>query len=110
MTAAMMSPPPEEGPDPLAPEHVTPLVVYLAGPEAEGVNGEVFVVHGGVIAVLEPPRLREVFHAAEHGSADGMWTPEAVRGALDPYRDRAPEVGFFCGDTMELATETIGFL
>jgi len=71
--------------------------------------GEVFVVHGGVIAVLEPPRVREVFHAAGHGSADGMWTLDAVRDALDPYRDRAPEVGFFCGDTMALATETIGF-
>jgi len=109
MTAAMMSPAPADGPDPLAPEHVAPLVVYLSGPAAEAVNGEVFVVHGGVIAVLEPPRVREVFRAAEHGSADGMWTPEAVRGALEGYRDRAPEVGFFCGDTMELATETIGF-
>jgi NAD(P)-dependent dehydrogenase (short-subunit alcohol dehydrogenase family) len=109
MTAAMMSPPPAEGPDPIAPEHVTPLVVYLASPAAERLNGEVFVVHGGVIAVLEPPRVREVFHAAGHGSADGMWTLDAVRDALDPYRDRAPEVGFFCGDTMELATETIGF-
>jgi NAD(P)-dependent dehydrogenase (short-subunit alcohol dehydrogenase family) len=109
MTAAMMSPPPDEGPDPIAPEHVTPLVVYLSGPAAEAFNGEVFVVHGGVIAVLEPPRVREVFRAAEHGSADGMWTPEAVRGALADYRERAPEVGFFCGDTMELATETIGF-
>jgi 3-oxoacyl-[acyl-carrier protein] reductase len=109
MTAAMMSPPPAEGPDPIAPEHVAPLVVYLAGPEAEAFNGEVFVVHGGVIAVLEPPRVREVFRAAEHGSADGMWTPAAVQAALADYRDRAPEVGFFCGDTMELATETIGF-
>jgi NAD(P)-dependent dehydrogenase (short-subunit alcohol dehydrogenase family) len=109
MTAAMMSPAPAEGPDPIAPEHVAPLVVYLAGPAAAGLNGEVFVVHGGVIAVLEPPRVREVFRAGEHGSADGMWTLDAVRGALDPYRDRAPEVGFFCGDTMALATETIGF-
>src|SRR5256714_1821138 len=49
MTAAMMSPPPDEGPDPIAPEHVTPLVVYLASPAAERLNGEVFVVHGGVI-------------------------------------------------------------
>ena len=109
MTAAMMSPAPDEGPDPIAPEHVAPLVVYLAGPAAERLNGEVFVVHGGVIAVLEPPRVREVFRAGEHGSADGMWTLDAVRGALGPYRDRAPEVGFFCGDTMALATETIGF-
>jgi NAD(P)-dependent dehydrogenase (short-subunit alcohol dehydrogenase family) len=109
MTAAMMSPPPPDGPDPLAPEHVAPLVVYLSGPAAETINGEVFVVHGGVIAVLEPPRVREVFLAAEHGSADGMWTPEAVRGALAGYRDRAPAVGFLCEDTMKLAAETIGF-
>ena len=35
MVAGMMSPPPDDGPDPIAPEHVTPLVTYLAGPAAE---------------------------------------------------------------------------
>ena len=43
-----MGPPPAGSVDPLAPEHVAPLVVYLASPAGEAINGEVFVVHGGV--------------------------------------------------------------
>ena len=80
MTAGLMGPPPAAGAvDPLAPEHVAPLVVYLASPAAETINGEVFAVHGGVAAVLEPPRIRETFQAA---SSDGMWTLESVHEAL----------------------------
>src|SRR6266513_489034 len=72
MTAGLMGPPPPGAAvDPLDPRHVTPLVVYLASPGAAGINGEVFVVHGGVAAVMEPPRIRAAFLAAEHGSADG---------------------------------------
>src|ERR1700677_5010245 len=45
MLAGLMSPPPDDGsPDPIAAEHVTPLVTYLASPAAERINGEVFVV------------------------------------------------------------------
>ena len=107
MTAELMGPPPSDGVDPLAPEHVAPLVVYLASPAAERINGEVFVVHGGVAAVMEPPTIRTVFHAS---SPDGMWTLESVHAALSPaFGDRAPAVGFLCEDTLTLATETIGF-
>jgi hypothetical protein len=113
MTVDLMGAPPEGEVDPLAPEHVAPLVVYLAGPAGGGINGEVFVVHGGVVAVLEPPRIRATFLAADHGSADGMWTLEAVRRALDPVYpglDSAPPAaGFASEDTMALAAETIGF-
>jgi NAD(P)-dependent dehydrogenase (short-subunit alcohol dehydrogenase family) len=113
MTADLMGAAPEGAVDPLAPEHVAPLVVYLASPAADGVNGEVFVVHGGVAAVMEPPRVRATFLAAEHGSADGMWTLDAVRRALDPVFPAAapggPPAGFACEDTLTLATETIGF-
>ena len=106
MTAELMGPAPD-GVDPLAPEHVAPLVVYLASPAAETINGEVFVVHGGVAAVMDPPRIRTVFRAA---SPDGMWTLESVHAALSPaFGDRAPSVGFLCEDTLALATETIGF-
>src|SRR6267154_1074793 len=84
MTAELMGPAPAGAVDPLAPEHVAPLVVYLASPAAEAINGEVFVVHGGVAAVMEPPRIRETFLAAEHGSADGMWTLDSVHRALGP--------------------------
>jgi NAD(P)-dependent dehydrogenase (short-subunit alcohol dehydrogenase family) len=107
MTAELMGPPPAGAVDPLAPEHVAPLVVYLAGPAAEPINGEVFVVHGGVAAVLDPPRIRATFRA---DSADGMWTLDAVHQALGPAFASGPGgAGFMCEDTLALATETIGF-
>jgi 3-oxoacyl-[acyl-carrier protein] reductase len=110
MTVDLMGAAPDAAVDPLAPEHVTPLVVYLASPAAEGINGEVFVVHGGVAAVMEPPRIRTVFLAAEHGSADGMWSLDAVRSALGPMSEGDASVaGFACEDTVALADETIGF-
>jgi 3-oxoacyl-[acyl-carrier protein] reductase len=108
MLAGLVSAPPADGPDPLAPEHVAPLVTYLAGPAAERINGEVFVVHGGVAAVLSPPSVRAVFHA---GTPDGMWTLASVHEAIGPeFADQSPDFpGFACTETMALAAETIGF-
>jgi 3-oxoacyl-[acyl-carrier protein] reductase len=103
MTADLMGPPPDGSVDPLAPEHVAPLVVYLASPAAEAINGEVFVVHGGVAAVMEPPRIRAVFRS---DAPDGMWTLESVGQALAGW---SSGTGFMCEDTLALATETIGF-
>jgi len=116
MTADLMGAAPGATVDPLAAEHVAPLVVYLAGPAAAGINGEVFVVHGGVAAVMDPPRIRATVRAAGHGSPDGMWTLDSVHRALGPLfpgQDSAdiapPQAGFACEDTLALATETIGF-
>jgi 3-oxoacyl-[acyl-carrier protein] reductase len=108
MVAGIMSPPPDDGPDPIAPEHVTPLVTYLASPAAERINGEVFVVHGGVAAVMNPPSIRAVFHA---DTPDGMWTLPAVHEALAAeFAGQSPDSpGFACTETVSLATETIGF-
>jgi 3-oxoacyl-[acyl-carrier protein] reductase len=48
-----------------------------------------------------------VFHA---DTPNGMWTLDSVHSALGPaFGDMAPSVGFLCEDTLELATETIGF-
>jgi hypothetical protein len=66
---------------------------------------------------MAPPRIRATFQAAEHGSADGMWTLDAVHAALGPaFGDSpaggpagGPAPGFACEDTIALATETIGF-
>ena len=89
MVAGMMSPPPDDGPDPIAPEHVTPLVTYLASPAAERINGEVFIVHGGVAAVMNPPSIRAVFHA---DTPDGLWTLPAVHEALaGEFADHSPD-------------------
>ena len=108
MLAGLVSPAPADGPDPLAPEHVAPLVTYLASPAAERINGEVFVVHGGVAAVMNPPSVRAVFRA---DTPDGMWTLPAVHHALDgAFRGNSPDSpGFACTETMDLASETIGF-
>lgn len=110
MTADLMGQAPSGQVDPLAPEHVAPLVSYLASPAAAGINGEVFVVHGGIAAVLEPPKLRTVFRAAEHGSPDGMWSHDSIAAALAPAFDGAGEAaGFACEATLPLADQTIGF-
>src|SRR5262252_3425595 len=118
MTADLMGAPPGDTVDPLAAAHVAPLVVYLSSPAAAGINGEVFVVHGGVAAVMDPPRIRATVLAAGHGSADGMWTLDSVHRALAPVfgtepaegpPGEAPPAGFACEDTLTLATETIGF-
>jgi NAD(P)-dependent dehydrogenase (short-subunit alcohol dehydrogenase family) len=109
MTADLMGDAPAAGPDPLAPEYVAPLVTYLASEAAENINGEVFVVHGGVVAVMGPPTVRATFQASEHGSADGMWTLDAISGALAGFETGPSGAGFLCEDTLALATETIGF-
>jgi NAD(P)-dependent dehydrogenase (short-subunit alcohol dehydrogenase family) len=109
MTADLMEPAPEDGPDPMDPRYVAPLVTYLVSPAAAAINGEVFVVHGGVAAVMAPPTVRTTFRADEHGSADGMWTLDAIAGALAGFETGPPGAGFACEDTMALASDTIGF-
>ncbi len=110
MTADLMGAAPEGATDPLDARHVAPLVVYLSGPAAAGITGEVFVVHGGVAAVMEPPRVRAVFVASDHGSADGMWSLGAVASALAPMAAAGPpSAGFASEDTLALAAGTIGF-
>jgi 3-oxoacyl-[acyl-carrier protein] reductase len=109
MTGDLMGAAPDTGPDPLAAEYVAPLVSYLASPAAAGINGEVFVVHGGVAAVMAPPRIMTTFLAKDHGSADGMWSLDSIASALDGFATGASGAGFLCEDTLSLATETIGF-
>jgi len=109
MTAALMGAAPADRPDPLDPQYVAPLVTYLSSPAAGNINGEVFIVHGGVAAVMAPPAVRTTFLAKEHGSADGMWTLDAVASALAGFETGPADAGFLCEDTLALASETIGF-
>ncbi|MDT0201432.1 3-oxoacyl-ACP reductase [Nocardioides sp. AE5] len=53
-----------EAVDPYSPDHVAPLVAYLASPDADGINGQVFVVYGGMVALLAPPVVEQRFDAA----------------------------------------------
>lgn len=59
MTEGVFGAPPAEGTDPLSVSHVAPFVAYLASPAAERITGQVFVVHGGMVALLAPPRIEQ---------------------------------------------------
>ena len=65
MTAEAFGPPPD-GPDPYAPEHVAPVVVWLASPAAQHVSGQLFVVYGGKVGLMAAPSLA------------GTWSTEAL--------------------------------
>ncbi|GGT26701.1 3-oxoacyl-ACP reductase [Streptomyces purpureus] len=83
--------------DPLAPEHVSPLVGYLVSPAAAKVNGQVLVVHGGMVAIVERPRV-----AAKFDTAKEAFTYEELDGVLTPYYDARPANETFA------ATEVLG--
>ena len=109
MTGDLMGAAPAAGPDPLDARYVAPLVTYLSSPAAANINGEVFIVHGGVAAVMAPPTVKSTFLAKDHGSADGMWTLDAIASALAGFETGPAGAGFASEDTLALASETIGF-
>jgi NAD(P)-dependent dehydrogenase (short-subunit alcohol dehydrogenase family) len=90
MTEPVYGPAPADGPDPLGVEHVTPLVTYLASPAAEPINGQVFFVHGGLVAVLAPPTVAARFDASQAAWADG----ELAKALGDHFADHTPDQVF----------------
>jgi len=70
---------PEEGFDVFAPEHVTPLVSYLASPDAANISGNVFIVWGKSIAVLGYPKRDGEF------SVEDAWTVEKVSAEIGAF-------------------------
>ncbi|MEU7059367.1 3-oxoacyl-ACP reductase [Streptomyces sp. NPDC046197] len=88
---------PDEGLDPLAPEHVAPLVGYLASPAAARINGQLLVVHGGMVAVVERPRV-----AAKFDSKQDTFTHDELDALLTPHYAERPE-----GETFA-AVEVLG--
>ncbi|WP_261718208.1 3-oxoacyl-ACP reductase [Streptomyces sp. FZ201] len=88
----------EGGLDPLAPEHVAPLVGYLASPAAARVNGQLLVVHGGMVAVVERPRVRARFDSRQE-----TFTYDELDAVLTKhYADRPPGETFAAAEVLAL--------
>ncbi|MFJ9635161.1 3-oxoacyl-ACP reductase [Streptomyces sp. NPDC101178] len=87
--------------DTLAPEHVSPLVGYLASPAAAGVNGQLLVVHGGMVAIVERPKVAAKFDAAKEAftftELDELITPY--------YADRPRGETFAAAEVLGLKRE-----
>ncbi len=71
-------------------ENVSPLVAFLASPQAAAVSGQLFIVYGRKITVVAGPAIDEEF------TVDDQWTPDNVASALAPfYEKRTPlSIGF----------------
>jgi NAD(P)-dependent dehydrogenase (short-subunit alcohol dehydrogenase family) len=92
---------PGEGLDPLSVEHVAPLVSYLASPAADGISGQLFVVYGGMVALLAPPTVEQRFDVPESGRA---WEPAELDAQLGGYfADRDPGRTFASTDVFTLS-------
>jgi 3-oxoacyl-[acyl-carrier protein] reductase len=67
--------------DPLGPDNVSPLVAWLASPAARHVSGNLFVVWGKTVRVMEAPKIAKQF------TSDEVWTPESVDAAVSSFFD-----------------------
>ena len=78
---AQMFAAPEEGFDVFHPDNVAPLVGYLASPESGHISGEVFVVWGSRVNIVQRPRL-DVFYDNPKG---GKWEVSDLHATLADY-------------------------
>jgi 3-oxoacyl-[acyl-carrier protein] reductase len=84
--------------DPYSPEHVAPLVAYLASPAAARITGQVFVVYGGMIALLAAPTVAERFDTGGE-----VWNlPDLDKSVGGWFADHDPSVGFAADGVMAL--------
>jgi NAD(P)-dependent dehydrogenase (short-subunit alcohol dehydrogenase family) len=92
----------EDEADPLAPEHVGPLVAYLASPASERVTGQVFVVYGGFVGLMGGPPLRARFDAV-----NGHWDTDALTKALaEEFEGDGAKKTYMSADLLAISSPT----
>ncbi|MET8314443.1 SDR family oxidoreductase [Rhodococcus erythropolis] len=74
---------PEEGFDAMAPENISPLVVWLGSAESKDVTGRVFEVEGGKITVAEGWR-----HGPSEDKGD-RWDPKEIGPVVSTLLEKA---------------------
>jgi 3-oxoacyl-[acyl-carrier protein] reductase len=84
--------------DPYSAEHVAPLVAYLASPAADRINGQLFVVYGGMVALVGAPVVEQRFDTA----GDVFDLAELDKTVGEFFADRDPSVGFAADSVMQL--------
>lgn len=91
--------------DPLSVAHVAPLVAYLAAPAAEGISGQVFVVYGGMVALMGPPTVEARFDRSPGADTSApSWTGAELDDALGGYfAGRDPDRTFASADVLTLS-------
>jgi 3-oxoacyl-[acyl-carrier protein] reductase len=91
---------PEEGIDPLSPDHVAPFVAYLASPAADAISGQVFVVYGGMVLLMAAPVVEQRFD-----TRGPTWTHgELVEQVGGYFADRDPERTFANPELMTISS------
>ncbi len=84
--------------DPYSADHVAPLVAYLASPAAARISGQVFVVYGGMVALLAAPVVDQRFDT----DAD-IWSTEELDKVVGGFfADRDPERSFAADSILSL--------
>ena len=84
--------------DPYSAEHVAPLVAYLASPAAANITGQLFVVYGGMVALIGAPVVEQRFDTT--GDVFDLAELDQTLGGY--FADRDPSVGFAADSVMQL--------